>query len=977
MSRCDLKFFDGELLLAETDEAGQQKTYSYDGFKRLQTMTIKGYGGQPDQVISLTYDASRRTLSVTTNAPSLSAGEAWAYDIGGRLTNHVDSSGVAVSISYSADGQTTTTNYPGGITIVQHQPADRRPESLQGNGVVAKFYSFSRSPSDSIIIGFTATNRLGAADSPRWQSQHADYTGTITSEDRPLLAGSANVLTKYYDNASYYGWPSGISYSAGFPSVAIRHDLYANVSFLMTNLTDNIPTGYERTLQIDRFFTQINNNTWYYATTNYVFLTDGSDQQTMSSIVLEQQNNFEPDVMSRTIQFDADTNQTITTTYVDRTQDKVTVVTSQPATSSLSASNVIQSGLLMQSSTLSVASPTRFYNDALGRTNQIKDSLGFSSYITYDPVHGWLTSVTDPAGHTTSFDYYWVTEANAGKVKRQTDPTGKKTYYSYTRRGELYHVWGDVPYPAEYNYSKYGELTNLVTFRGGAGWNLSSWPVTPGAGDNTYWTYDAASGALLEKKDAEARKVTYAYEPLTGKLLSRAWQRTVGGNPVSVTNVYSEDDFADLAGLKYSDGTPPVWFGNFNRAGVPREIVDGSGTNELTYDYAGRMVNTTNVAGLLIGTGITNHFSPAFGRDTLTVVGPNWRLTDSFGYDGYGRMSNVAYGNFNAAYGYLPNSDLLQTTTCKSNSTTVLITTRAWEYGMRLGAILNQVDNTIVTSHGYTYDSLNRRRKASLEDGSIWKYEYNDRNELTGARRFWPDWSTVTGQRFGYAYDNVGNRTSANFGGDANGANLQTISYTANDLNQYASITTPGYKEIVGVALAANSVTVNGGTADRKQEYFHREISTNNSTGPVWLGATASSGGTNITGGCVVPKNQQALTNDLDGNLIFDGMWNYEWDAENRLRSMSMTNVSNIPTGNRVKLDFVYDYMGRRVQKVVSTWNGSFGSPVTNRFVYDGWNLLAILASDLSPLSSFMWGQDLSGTMAEAGGIGGLLLVNA
>jgi hypothetical protein len=38
-------------------------------------------------------------------------------------------------------------------------------------------------------------------------------------------------------------------------------------------------------------------------------------------------------------------------------------------------------------------------------------------------------------------------------------------------------------------------------------------------------------------------------------------------------------------------------------------------------------------------------------------------------------------------------------------------------------------------------------------------------------------------------------------------------------------------------------------------------------------------------------------------------------------------------------------------------------------------NLLAILNSQSSILQSFTWGQDLSGTMDEAGGIGGLLFV--
>src|SRR5713101_2003592 len=48
----------------------------------------------------------------------------------------------------------------------------------------------------------------------------------------------------------------------------------------------------------------------------------------------------------------------------------------------------------------------------------------------------------------------------------------------------------------------------------------------------------------------------------------------------------------------------------------------------------------------------------------------------------------------------------------------------------------------------------------------------------------------------------------------------------------------------------------------------------------------------------------------------------------------------------------------------------------TNLFVYDGWNLIAILSPLLSPLSTFTWGLDLSGSLQGAGGVGGLLWVS-
>src|SRR5690606_8668473 len=47
----------------------------------------------------------------------------------------------------------------------------------------------------------------------------------------------------------------------------------------------------------------------------------------------------------------------------------------------------------------------------------------------------------------------------------------------------------------------------------------------------------------------------------------------------------------------------------------------------------------------------------------------------------------------------------------------------------------------------------------------------------------------------------------------------------------------------------------------------------------------------------------------------------------------------------------------------------------TNRFVYDGWNLIAVLDGNNAPVLCFAWGTDLSGSLQGAGGVGGLISV--
>jgi RHS repeat-associated protein len=76
------------------------------------------------------------------------------------------------------------------------------------------------------------------------------------------------------------------------------------------------------------------------------------------------------------------------------------------------------------------------------------------------------------------------------------------------------------------------------------------------------------------------------------------------------------------------------------------------------------------------------------------------------------------------------------------------------------------------------------------------------------------------------------------------------------------------------------------------------------------------------------------------------------------------------------KLEFVYDYMGRRVKKTVYDYSaGSWQLNEEKLFVYDGWNLVEEITVVGTTETSryFVWGLDLSQSLQGAGGIGGLL----
>lgn len=272
----------------------------------------------------------------------------------------------------------------------------------------------------------------------------------------------------------------------------------------------------------------------------------------------------------------------------------------------------------------------------------------------------------------------------------------------------------------------------------------------------------------------------------------------------------------------------------------------------------------------------------------------------------------------------------------------------------------------------------------SIQNLAKWLYEYDSLGQVKRGAKYFSDGNPVPGQQFEYGFDDIGNRKTTKAGGDENGANLRSATYTPNNLNQYSSRDVPRKIDVMGLALGTATVTatspnaLNNATAPwRKGEYFHKELSFTANTTPLWefLTVTATSEA-NVTGNAYIAGTPEAFGYDLDGNLTSDGRWTYEWDAENRLRVMR--SLSGSPAPER-RLVFEYDSSGRRVRKTV--WNDrddGQGSEISDTaYAYDGWNMIAELdANNANAVkNSFIWGLDLSGSLQGAGGVGGLLSI--
>ena len=327
----------------------------------------------------------------------------------------------------------------------------------------------------------------------------------------------------------------------------------------------------------------------------------------------------------------------------------------------------------------------------------------------------------------------------------------------------------------------------------------------------------------------------------------------------------------------------------------------------------------------------------------------------------------------------------------KNNGSLRMTTTKTYDLLNRLTNITSaNASAAVLDSRVYSYDSANQRTGMTNADNTRWAYQYDSLGQVTSGKKYWSDGTVVAGQQFQYAFDDIGNRNSASFGGDQYGYGLRTATYGANSLNQYTNRTIPGYLEITGSANSNATVTIwNSDYAYaltyRRNDYFWGEFYTNNNFASTWLtltnlavlqNGTNADIITNTVGNAFVPKTPETFTYDADGNLRTDGRWTYFWDGENRL--VRMTNNVDVPNGAKMVLLFAYDYQGRRISKTVSNYVGScYALLDQTTFVYDGWNLVDELnGANGALVRSYMWGLDLRGRLQGSGGVGGLLAVN-
>ena len=111
--------------------------------------------------------------------------------------------------------------------------------------------------------------------------------------------------------------------------------------------------------------------------------------------------------------------------------------------------------------------------------------------------------------------------------------------------------------------------------------------------------------------------------------------------------------------------------------------------------------------------------------------------------------------------------------------------------------------------------------------------------------------------------------------------------------------------------------------------------------------------------------NGKAPSHNRNGDLLNDGSTrSFTWSG----RSEILNVTTQVAVGTTAKESFTYDGLQRRISRTDATG--------TTFFIHDGWNVIAEyrrVGTTNVLQRRYLWGEDLSGSLQGAGGVGGLI----
>lgn len=600
-----------------------------------------------------------------------------------------------------------------------------------------------------------------------------------------------------------------------------------------------------------------------------------------------------------------------------------------------------------------------------GRCTNLITSTGRRYVIAYDRLDR-ITSVRLPTG--AGFDYEY--DLLGRLVRRTEQQSASSLTLGYTpglpwptsqtnRNGAAvtllsYDVLGRIVREIR-GAANAGALTALATNRFTYSPAGDLVGFTDALNHSTAWQYDTA-GRAQKKLNAAAQLVwTNAYDAL-GHV-------TAHWTPArSNLTRYAYDAAGRLILVDFSNpGTTDIRFG-YDDAGRLTVMADATGATRFTWNAFG-LLETED--------GPWTDDTVSFAHDSKMALrsrslqqpdGTAW--AETFAYDLDGRLTNLVSPAGSFDYTYRGGQSLITGLSRRGGDAVANIYDDAGQW----------LSTTIANANGqlerfeYTYDAMGDRVRRRSDAGNVMDYSYDSFGQLAGAIGREPDGTARKHEQFGYAHDLTGNLLRRQ-----NGSTVMTL--TPDSLNQLSSASRSATVVVAGLASpAATNVTVNGLNttlyADHSFTLPSLTLAETNTT--ITAIARDALGRTDTDAINLNLSLTTRFTYDANGNLLGDGRRQFSYDDRNQLVAVVVTNS---PTESSLS-EFVYDGLGRRRIRRESTWQSDrwvFSSET--RSVYAGALVLQERSADNLPTLTFTRGLDRSGTLAEAGGIGGLLAI--
>ena len=625
-----------------------------------------------------------------------------------------------------------------------------------------------------------------------------------------------------------------------------------------------------------------------------------------------------------------------------------------------------------------------------------KDRLGFWTYIGYDSLQRKI-AVTNANNVITRYGYCdcgavsfitnaWNTSAEQVIIK-DYDFQGHALYTHYP--DVTVTNWFDalgrmitVCDPWGCRWLGYDNLSRLTS-------------ITNAFGAERLTTYDIEDRPIYVT-DANNVTITNTYDDL-GQLLTRTYPDagverfgysarglTVYTNQLSFATFYAYDE-AGRKTFETNANTEIIRYTN-NAAGDLLSLTDGKNqTTKWNYDEYGRVTNKLDQLGVEIlrytydaNSRLASRWSKAKGTTYYTndAVGNLLNInypasTDvTFAYDALNRVTNMVDAAGTTTYSYAAGGQLWTEDGPWSSDTV----TNTYSYRLRTALSLQQP--TGLWTNGFGYDAAKRLTNVTSPAGPF-SYSYHASRLTLLDKLSLPNTSYIT-NRYDSAAQLTGTWLKKN-----DDTTLNSHAYTYNVGHQRTQQTFTdsstydyGYDAIGQLTIGDSSVAAQ----DRGYTYdaaWNLNFRTNNGV----LGTFSVDGKNQLTsapdGGCGYDNNGNLIGSAYDDEAKVS-MWGYEYDDENQLARLT---YSDVPDGGEDPIplaywDFRYDGRGRLRERTNYFWSvGSQQWTLSGsvRYVYDGMRVIQERNSANTPTVSYTRGDDLSGTLEGAGGIGGLL----